>query len=67
MTHATVRAANLPDIVHLIAQKYNLSEFDALDSFYKSGTGASYADDSTGLYGQSALFVFSLYVNEKAQ
>ncbi len=65
--HATARSTILPEIVKLISQKYNISEFDALDRFYESGTGESFSDDSTGLYGQSPLYVFSLYVNEIEQ
>ena len=38
---------------------------DALDLFYTSATGASFADDQTGLYGQSALYIFSLFVEER--
>lgn len=64
MSHATIRATILPDIVKLIAEKYNCSEFEALDKFYTSATAASFADDETGLYGQSALYIFSLYEME---
>jgi hypothetical protein len=32
--------------------------------FYRSATGASLADDETGLYGQSALYIFSLFNQE---
>ena len=33
---------------------YHLRHLDtALDKFYRSGTGASFSDDETGLYGQS--------------
>ena len=33
-------------------------------AFYTSATGASYADDETGLYGQLALFIFGLFMQE---
>jgi len=36
-----------------------------LDKFYTSATGASFADDETGLYGQSTLYVFGLYCEEQ--
>lgn len=62
--HATVRATILPDIIHYIQEKYHWSEEKALDKFYRSATGASFADDETGLYGQSALFIFGLFVEE---
>jgi nicotinamidase/pyrazinamidase len=35
--------------------------------FYESRTGKCYADDSTGLYGQSAVYVFSLFCDEMAE
>lgn len=56
------------EIVKLICQDRNVDEQMALDMFYTSATGASFADDDTGLYGQSALFVYSLFdkeMNEK--
>ena len=64
MDHATTRATIIPEIVHLISAEYNISEKEALDKFYTSATGASYADDETGLYGQSALYVFGLFREE---
>lgn len=62
--HATIRATLLPEIIKLIAEKYHWSEEEAMDRFYDSATGASFSDDETGLYGQSALFVFSLFSEE---
>jgi hypothetical protein len=55
---------NIPEIVKLICDRYKISEEEALDKFYTSATGASYADDETGLYGQSALYVFGLFIEE---
>ena len=62
--HATIRATLLPEIVRLISERYGCSEEDAMDRFYGSATGASFSDDETGLYGQSALYIFSLFVEE---
>ena len=62
--HATIRATLLPEIVRMISEKYNCSEEEAMDRFYDSATGASFSDDETGLYGQSALFIFSLFDDE---
>ncbi|NLT08815.1 MAG: hypothetical protein GXY08_04855 [Ruminococcus sp.] len=67
MNHATTRATIIPEIVRLISEKYSISEKEALEKFYTSATGASYADDKTGLYGQSALFVFGLFCEEYEQ
>ena len=50
MSHATVRATNIPEIVKLICENMHMSESEALDAFYSSSTGKSYANDETGLY-----------------
>lgn len=67
MDHATTRATIIPEIVRLISEEYKISEKEALDKFYTSATGASFSDDDTGLYGQSALFVFGLFREEYEQ
>lgn len=64
MSHELVRAILVPEIAKLIAEKYSISEKEALDRFYFSSTAESLADDETGLYGQSALFIFSLFCQE---
>ena len=65
MPHGTIRAATLTAIVRLIAEKYSVSDDEAIKLFYKSHIGACYADDDSGLYGQSALYVFSLFQEEQ--
>ena len=67
MAHGTIRAITLKTIIPLIMERFHCSENEALKLFYESHTGACYADDSTGLYGQSALYVFSLLCEEKEQ
>ena len=67
MGHATIRATIIPEIVKMIAEKYNISEMEALDRFYTSATGANLADDETGLYGQSVLYIFGLFCEEYDQ
>ena len=62
--HATIRAVLLPEIVRLIADEYGWIEEEAMDRFYGSATGANFSDDETGLYGQSALFIVSLFAEE---
>ena len=62
--HATVRAMILPDIIHQLMKNYGWTEEEALNRFYLSATGASFADDDTGLYGQSALYVSGLFTEE---
>ena len=62
--HATIRATLMPEILRLISEKYGYDEEEAMDRFYGSATGASFSDDETGLYGQSALFIFGLFSEE---
>ena len=65
MNHSTARAMILPEIIQKIMAHDHLSEDEALKAFYSSATGASFADDETGLYGQSPNYVFGLYLEEK--
>lgn len=65
MNHSTTRAMILPEIIQKIMAHDHLSEDEALKAFYSSATGASFADDETGLYGQSPNYVFGLYLEEK--
>lgn len=67
MEHYLIRATIIPQIVEMIEEKYNLSEKKALKALYTSATGASLADDETGLYGQSPLFIFGLFQEEKKE
>jgi len=66
MGHGTIRASTLKTIIPLVMEKFNCTENEALKLFYESHIGACYSDDSTGLYGQSALYVFSLLCDELA-
>jgi len=61
MSHGTIRAATMPAIVKLISDEYGVSDDEAMKMFYESHIGACYSDDESGLYGQSALYVFSLF------
>ncbi|MDR3295642.1 MAG: hypothetical protein LBT26_07440 [Clostridiales Family XIII bacterium] len=61
MSHTLIKATLIPEIIRNIAEEYKISEADALDSFYNSGIADALDDDETGLYGQSALYIFSLY------
>ena len=65
MNHATTIAAILPEIIKLIQARFGLSEEEALHAFYTSATGASFADDDTGLYGQSPNYIFGLFLQEQ--
>lgn len=65
MNHAATRAMILPVIIRLIMERFNLDENEALRAFYHSATGASFADDDTGLYGQSPNYIFGLFLQEQ--
>ena len=65
MAHGTIRAVTLQTILELIIKYYSVDEDIAMKMFYESHIGACYSDDTTGLYGQSALYVFSLFLEEK--
>lgn len=58
MNNETVRVLVIPETICLISEK------GTLDKFYTSATGVSYVDDRTGLYGQSALYVFGMFCEE---
>ncbi len=64
MGHATIKATIIPEIINMISQKWNVSQEKALDMFYSSKTAENLSDEETGLYGQSALFIFGLYCQE---
>ena len=61
MDHSITRETLLPNIIQLIMDYYKLDENQALHSFYTSATGIAFSEDDTGLYGQSALYIFGLY------
>ena len=67
MPHGTIRATTLKRIIPLIMDRYNCTENEALKLFYESHVGACYCDDNTGLYGQSAMYVFSLFNEEMSE
>ena len=65
--HSMVKSLILPEVIKMISEKQNISLEHAMADFYQSGTGAAFADDETGLYSQSSLYIFSLYEYEKAR
>jgi hypothetical protein len=64
MSHGTIRATTLKTVIPLIMKHFSCTENNALKMFYESHTGKCCADDSTGLFGQSAAHVFSLFCDE---
>lgn len=47
--------------IELIAENYKENTKEARDKFYNSEISDLLDDDETGLYGQPALYLFSLY------
>lgn len=64
MGHHLIRATILPQIIEHIMVKYKVDENQALHMFYTSHTASLYSDDDTGLYGQSPLYIFSIFDQE---
>lgn len=55
----------VPQIISIISKYYGISPNDAMQLFYESNTETSLADETTGLFGQSPLYVASLFIQEK--
>ena len=64
MAHGTIRAATLKTILGFIMNDFDIGENAAIKMFYESHIGACFANDDTGLYGQSALYVYSLFLDD---
>ena len=63
-THHLVKTILIPRGAELLMSNKGLSEDDALRAIYESPIATLLEDDSMGLYGQSALYVYSLITNE---
>ena len=61
MEHVLSKTILISQTIALIAKKYKLSLEEARDRFYESNVIKMLDDDETGLYGQSALYLLSLY------
>lgn len=64
MGHHLIRATILPQIINNIVEKYKVDENKALHMFYTSHTGSLFSADDSGLYGQSPLYIFSIFEQE---
>ena len=64
MEHVLSKTILITQVVELIAKKFNLSIEEARNRFYESEISKLLDDDETGLYGESALYLFSLYEKE---
>ena len=63
MEHVLSKTILISQTIELIAKKYKLSIEDARNRFYQSDVIEMLDDDETGLYGESALYLLSLYEN----
>ena len=65
MTHALAKTLIIVRVSELIAKKYKISLKEARNLLYSSHTIQLIHDDETGLYGESALYSFSLFEQEQ--
>ena len=61
MGHVLSKTILISQTIELIAKKYKLTIEEARDRFYDSEVMEFLDDDETGLYGESALYLMSLY------
>lgn len=62
-THHLVKTVLIPQIAELLMKNKNVTENEALRIIYNSPVAELLEDDSMGLYGQSALYLYSLIEN----
>ena len=61
MEHVLAKTILISQTIELIAKKYKLSIEEARNQFYQSEVVGMLDDDETGLYGESALYLLSLF------
>ena len=61
MEHVLSKTILISQTIELIAKKNKLRVEEARNRFYESDVVEMLDDDETGLYGESALFLLSLY------
>ncbi len=61
MDHLLVKIILITNVIELISEKYKITLDEARDRVYLSGGVELIQDDETGLYGESALYIFSIY------
>ena len=59
--HILSKTILISQVIELIAKKYKLSIEEARNRFYSSKVIEMLDDDETGLYGESALYLLSLF------
>ncbi len=63
-THHLVKTILIPQVAELLMENKGLSEDEALKTIYESPVAKLLENDSMGLYGQSALYLYGLIVEE---
>ncbi len=63
-THHLVKTILIPQIAELLMKNKKVSENEALRIIYNSPLAELLEDDSMGLYGQSALYLYGLIENQ---
>ena len=61
MEHILSKTILISQTIELIAKKHKLSIEEARNRFYSSKVVEMLDDDETGLYGESALYLLSLF------
>ena len=61
MEHQLSKTLLITNVIELIASKYRISISEARDKLYNSKIIDLIDDDETGLYGESPLYVLSLF------
>ena len=61
MEHTLAKTILITRVSELVAEKYKITLAEARDRIYSSGVADSIEDDETGLYGESPLYIFSIY------
>lgn len=64
MGHVLSKTILISQTIELIAKKYKISVEEARNKFYESEVIRMLNDDDTGLYGESALYLLSLFDKE---
>ena len=64
MEHQLSKTLLITNVIELIASKYRISVSEARDKLYNSRIIDLIDDDETGLYGESPLYVLSLFEQE---
>ncbi|MDD7612180.1 MAG: hypothetical protein PUJ82_14830 [Spirochaetales bacterium] len=66
-THHLIKTILIPQVAELLMKNKGLSEDEALRTIYESPIAPLLEEDYMGLYGQSALYVYGLIVDEKVE